>query len=64
MMSLARPSFFRMLDLLVNTLNPALKLTRWTHDRMNFERQRHSFTGPRHSLTIDIFRLTRGGRRG
>jgi hypothetical protein len=64
MKSLARPSFFRMFDLLVNTLNPGLKLTRWRHDGVDFERERHSFSGPRHSLTIDIFTLTRGGRRG
>jgi hypothetical protein len=64
MKSLARPSFFRMFDLLVSTVNPGLKLTRWTHDGVNFERERHSFIGPRHSVTIDIFTLTRGGRRG
>jgi hypothetical protein len=64
MKSLARPSFFRMFDLLVSTLNPGLKQTRWTHDGVDFERERHTFTGPRHSLTIDIFTLTRGGRRG
>ncbi len=64
MKNLARPSFFRMFDLLVSTVNPGLKLTRWTHDGVNFERERHSFTGPRHSVTVDIFTLTRGGRRG
>jgi hypothetical protein len=64
MKSLARPSFFRMFDLLVSTINPGLKLTRWRHDGVDFERERHSFTGPRHSLSIDIFTLTRGGRRG
>jgi hypothetical protein len=64
MKSLARPSFFRMFDLLLSTVNPGLKLTRWTHDGVNFERERHSFTGPRHSVTIDIFTLTCGGRRG
>jgi hypothetical protein len=64
MKNLARPSFFRMFDLLVSTVNPGLKLTRWTHDGVTFERERHSFTGPRHSVTIDIFTLTHGGRRG
>jgi hypothetical protein len=64
MKSLARPSFFRMFDLLVTTRNPGLKLARWTHDGVDFERERHSFTGPQHGLTIDIFTLTRGGRRG
>jgi hypothetical protein len=64
MKSLARPSFFRMFDLLLGTTNPGLKFTRWTHDGVEFERERHSFAGPRHSLTIEIFTLTRGGRRG
>jgi hypothetical protein len=64
MKSLARPSFFRMFDLLLSTTNPRSKLTRWTHDGVEFERERHSFTGPRHGLTIEIVTLTRSGRRG
>ncbi len=28
------------------------------------ERERHSFTGPKHGLTIEIITLTRSGRRG
>jgi hypothetical protein len=64
MKSLARPSFFRMFDLLVATTNPGSRLTRWTHEGVEFERERHSFTGPRHGLTIEIVTLTRGGARG
>ena len=64
MKSLQRPSFFRMFDLLLSTTNPGFKLTRWTHDGVEFERERHSFTSPRHGLTIEIFTLTRSGRRG
>jgi hypothetical protein len=64
MKSFARPSFFRMFDLLLSTTNPGSKLTRWTHDGVEFERERHSYTGPKHGLTIDIVTLTRGGRRG
>src|SRR5271168_5406667 len=64
MKSLQRPSFFRMFDLLLSTTNPGFKLTRWTHDGVEFERERHSFTSPRHGLTIEIVTLTRAGRRG
>jgi hypothetical protein len=64
MKSLARPSFFRLFDLLLGTTNQGLKLTCWTHDGVEFERERHSFTGPKHGFTIEIFTLTRGGRRG
>lgn len=64
MKNLARPSFFRMFDLLLSTTNPHSRLTRWTHDGVEFERERHSYTGPKHGLTIDITTLTRGGRRG
>jgi hypothetical protein len=64
MKSFARPSFFRIFDLLLSTTNPSLKLTRWTHDGVEFERERHSFTGPKHGLTIEIVTLTRTGRRG
>jgi hypothetical protein len=64
MKSLARPSFFRMFDLLMSTTNPNLKLTHWTHDGVEFERERHSFSGPKHGLTIEIVTLTHSGRRG
>lgn len=64
MKSLARPSFFRMFDLLLSTTNPGLRQSRWTVDAIQFEHERHSFTGPRHSLAISIFTLTRQGRRG
>ncbi len=64
MKSLQRPSFFRMFDLLLSTSNPGFKLSHWTHDGVEFERERHSFSSPRHGLTIEIFTLTRGGRRG
>ena len=64
MKSFARPSFFRLFDLLLSTSNPGLKLTRWTHEGVEFERERHSFSGPKHGLTIEIITLTRTGRRG
>jgi hypothetical protein len=64
MKSFARPSFFRLFDLLLSTTNPGLKLQRWTFGGVEFERERHSFTGPKHGLTIEIYTLTRPGRRG
>ena len=64
MKSFARPSFFRLFDLLLSTSNPGLTLTRWTYDGVEFERERHSFSGPKHGLTIEIITLTRTGRRG
>ena len=64
MKTLASPSFFRLFDLLLSTTNPGLKLLRWTHDGVEFERTRHSMMGPKHSLAIEIFTLTRPGRRG
>ncbi|MGC2718218.1 MAG: hypothetical protein WA209_01425 [Candidatus Acidiferrales bacterium] len=64
MKSLAAPSFFRVFDLVLSTLNPTLQRTHWTHDGVEFERERHSFAGPRHGLTIEILTLTRSGRHG
>jgi hypothetical protein len=64
MKSLARPPFFRMFDLLLATTNSGLRRTRWSHEGVEFERERHGFTGPKHALTIEIFTLTRPGRRG
>lgn len=64
MKSLVRPSFFRMFDLLVSSTNPGMKRTRWTHDGVEFERERYSFTSSRQGLVIEIFTLTQIGRRG
>jgi len=64
MKSLASPHFFRLFDLLLSTTNPGLKLLRWTRDGVEFERERHSVTAPKHGLAIEIFTLTRTGRRG
>ena len=64
MKGLASPSFFRVFDLLLSTTNPRLKNTRWTHDGAEFENNRHSFSGPKHGLTIEIYTLTHTGRRG
>lgn len=63
MKSFARPSFFRVFDLLLSTTNPGLKHNLWTFDGVEFERERHSFSGPKHGLTIEICTLTRPGRR-
>jgi hypothetical protein len=64
MKSLAHPSFFRVFDLLVGATNPGLKLSSWTLDGIAWERERHSFTGPTHGQAIEIFTVTRSGRRG
>lgn len=63
MKSLGDPSFFRLFDLLTSMTNPGLKRSHWTHDGVEFERERHSVTGPRHGLAIEISTLTRPGRR-
>jgi len=64
MKSFGDPSFFRLFDLLISLTNPALKRQHWTHDGVQFERERHSVTGPKHGLAIEIFTLARSGRRG
>ena len=63
MKNLTSPSFFRFFDLLVGYTNPGLKLPCWTFDGVEFERERHSFMGPRHGVAIEIFTLMRHGRR-
>jgi hypothetical protein len=64
MKSLARPSFFRVFDLLLGATNPGLKRSSWLHDGVSWERERHSFSGAKHGLTIEIATLTRPGKRG
>lgn len=64
MRSIGDPAFFRLFELLIVQTNRGLIKTRWKYDGVDFERERHSATGPKHGLTIDIFTLTREGRRG
>lgn len=64
MKNLAHPSFFRAFDLLLGVTNTGLKLASWTHDGVSWERERHSFSGAKHGLTIEIVTLTRPGKRG
>ena len=64
MKNFARPSFFRLFDLLLSLTNPGLKRPHWTHDGVEFERERYSVRTPKHGLAIEIFTLTRPGRRG
>lgn len=63
MKNFAQPSFFRVFDLLLGITNPGLKRSSWMHDGVAWERERHSFTGPRHGLTVEIVTLTRPGNR-
>lgn len=62
--SFGDPSFFRLFDLLMSLTNRGLKRSHWVHDGVEFERERHSVTGPKHGLAIEIFTLTRSGRHG
>jgi hypothetical protein len=64
MKNLSGPSFYRLFDLLVSMTNPGLKLARWEVDGVDWERQRHSFTGPSHGFGVEIFTLTRSGTHG
>jgi hypothetical protein len=64
MKGLAHPSFFRVVDLLLAGTNPGLKLSSWTHDGVAWQRERHSFSGPAHGLSIEIVTLNRPGRAG
>ena len=64
MNSFARPSFFRLFDQLMSATNSRLNRARWTIDGVEAERERHSFAGPDHGLTIEAVTLTRRGRRG
>jgi hypothetical protein len=53
-----------MFDLLLSSTNPGMKRSRWTHEGVDFERERHSFTSSRHGIVVEIFTLSRNGRRG
>jgi hypothetical protein len=55
MKSLSNASFFRSFDLLVGETNPGQKLDDWKVDDVQFERERHSFSGRTHCYVIDVF---------
>ena len=62
--NLATPSFFRTFELLLSASNPGLKLAQWSHDGVDWTRDRYSVGGPKHGFAIEIVTLTRPGRRG
>jgi len=64
MKTLASASFFRVFDLLLGTSNPGLRLDAWEIGDVRFEHERHSYNGRSHCFTIEMFLLTRSGRRG
>jgi hypothetical protein len=64
MKNLARPSFFRMFDLLLAESNPGQKRISWTRDGVDFGRERHSVSNPAHGFVVEIVTLKRPGRRG
>ena len=58
------PSLFRVIDLLLARSNPSLKLSNWTHDGVDWQRERHSFGGSTHDFAIEVIKLRRPGRHG
>ena len=64
MKTLASPSFFRTFDLLLAAANPGLKLSYWSQDGVDWERERHSFTGRTYGFAVEVATITRPGRKG
>ena len=64
MKTFASASFFRTFDLLLAANNPGMTLTKWSHDGVDWERERHSFTGRNHGFAVEVATLTRSGRQG
>ena len=64
MKSLSGASFFRTFELLVGTSNPGLKADQWTIDDVRFEYAKHGFGDATHCFAIEVFTLSRPGRRG
>jgi hypothetical protein len=64
MKNLAHPSFLRIFDLLFGAGNPGTKLSSWSYRGVLWERERHSFSGPKHGLSIEIVTVSRPGKHG
>jgi hypothetical protein len=64
MKTFASPSFFRTFDLLLAAANPGLKLSHWSRDGVDWERERHSFMGRTHGFAVEVTTLRRSTRQG
>ena len=64
MKTLSSSAFFRTFDLLVGISNPGLKLDAWEIAGVQVERGRHSYGSQTYSFAVDVFVLTRAGKRG
>jgi hypothetical protein len=62
MNSLIDNAFFLLFERILSDENPGLKLDRWSKNGVNWERGRHSFTGPVYGFTLDSFVASKGGR--
>ncbi len=63
MKSLASPSLFRTIDLLIAAGNPGLKRAQWSGQGAEWSRERHSFNGPSHNFAVEVTTLAHAGRR-
>jgi hypothetical protein len=64
MKTFASPSFFLTFDLLLAAANPGLKMSHWSQENVDWERERHSFTGRTHGFVVEVTTMTRPGRQG
>jgi hypothetical protein len=63
MKNFASPSFFRLFDLMLGAGNPGPNASNWNYGGVEWVRDRYNITGKQHGLVIEIFTLTRVGRR-
>jgi hypothetical protein len=63
MKNFAGASFFRTFDLLMSVTNPGAKLSQWVVAGVACRRERHSFAGAGYGFAVEVFQLTRCGRR-
>jgi len=64
MKTFASASFFRVVDLLIGTSNPGLKLESWETGGVCIARERHSYSGDSYCYALEVFLLSMPGRRG
>jgi hypothetical protein len=58
------PSFFRLVERLVDSGDAGRKRDRWPVGDSSWQRERHSFAGAGHGFSVEIMRGTRPGPKG
>ncbi len=64
MRTLANPSFFRLIAMLLSEADVGMRRTRWSHRGVEWRREWHTFSGARSGFAIDQYVITKSNPNG